>query len=203
MHTPDPFADIISMSDPFRPLMRWFDEAKAHPVLLPEAAQLATVDAAGMPNVRTVLVKKPSAEGCVFYTNFNSRKGVELLATRKAALLFYWRELGRQVRLRGGVAPVDDATADRYFEGRPRGSQIGAHASEQSAPLEARETFVHAIEDLASRFGDRPIPRPPHWSGFRLTPISIEFWQEGEHRLHDRVLFEKVEDTWRSTRLYP
>ncbi len=203
MNETDPFVDNIAAEDPFPLLKTWFDEARETEDINPEAAQLATVDATGMPNIRTVLIKDVRPEFLSFFTNFNSQKGIELQRDNRAALLFYWRNAGRQIRLRGTCAPVDDIWADRYFSSRPFESQIGAHASKQSEALPDRAQLATAVEALKSRFEKRPVPRPAHWSGFRLTPVAIEFWQAGEFRLHDRLLFEKIGSRWRISRLYP
>jgi pyridoxamine 5'-phosphate oxidase len=190
--------------DPFDLLGEWFEEAARAEPRDPAAAQLATVDADGLPNVRTVLVRGWDREGFVFYTNFHSAKGRELLAARKGALLFYWKSLSRQVRFRGNVAPVTDAAADAYFASRPRMSQIGAHASRQSEPLTDRGELETRIAACEERFAGGPVPRPSHWSGFVLAPVSIELWQERPYRLHDRLEFRLDENNaWRRRLLYP
>jgi len=164
---------------------------------------LATVDADGMPNVRTVLLKGYDRIGFVFYTNYESAKGRELLANPKAALNFHWKSLGRQVRVRGAVVPVSAAEADAYFASRPRGSRIGAWASQQSRPLESRFALEKAVAAYTAKFAIGEIPRPGHWSGFRLAPREIEFWSAATFRLHDRVLFRRAGEGWEKTRLYP
>ena len=170
----------------------------------PTAFALATVSAAGQPSVRMLLLKDVDADGgFVFYTNFESRKGRELLATRVAALCFHWQPLEKQVRVEGPVAPVAPVIADAYFATRPRGSQLGAWASDQSRPMESPDALERRLATLARRFGDGPIPRPPHWSGFVLTPERIEFWRNQPSRLHERHLYEREGGRWSVRRLYP
>jgi pyridoxamine 5'-phosphate oxidase len=166
---------------------------------------LATVDAEGMPNARMVLLKGFDTEGFVFYTNLDSQKGRELGHNPKAALVFHWKSLTRQVRLRGPLAQVEDAVADAYFATRPRLAQIGAWASKQSAPLESRMAFEKAIALTMAKFPLGTIPRPPHWSGYRLLPLSIEFWHDRPYRLHDRIEFRRdsADGPWSKRRLYP
>jgi pyridoxamine 5'-phosphate oxidase len=204
MNTHDPFATLIQARSPFPALVSWFNAApsdKQPPY--PNAAQLATVDQTGMPNIRTVLIKELSDAGLVFFTNFESQKGEEILTSKRAALLFYWPSLGRQIRIRGAATPIAPDAADRYFATRPRGSQISAHVSRQSRTLPSREIFLKELEAATREFGDSPIPRPDHWSGFRVVPESVEFWQEGDARRHDRLLFEKINSDWQCRRLYP
>ncbi len=188
---------------PFTLLETWFEEAASTETVNFDAAQLATVDDTGMPNIRTVLVRERGKDGFVFYTNLNSKKGQELVANKKAALLFYWKSLSRQIRIRGTVSQVSDPEADAYFSTRPQMSCIGAHVSRQSEPLADRSH----LEKMITRFKEynigKTITRPAHWSGFRIMPLEIEFWEEGEHRLHDRLLFEKKSTGWYRTLLYP
>ena len=167
---------------------------------------LASVDAAGLPDVRMVLLNARDHRGFVFFTNFESRKGEELRANPRAALVFHWKSLRRQVRARGPVEVVEPGEADAYFATRSRTSQLGAHASKQSRPLPAKATLMEAVETLKSSLGeDEPVIRPAHWSGFRIVPTEIEFWQDGEFRLHDRVRFTRAghEGLWTRGRLYP
>ncbi len=166
---------------------------------------LATVDETGLPNVRMVLLKGVDDRGFVFYTNYESAKGRELLTARKAALLFHWKSLRRQVRVRGAVETVSDTEADAYFASRARGSRIGAWASRQSRPLESRFALEKSVAEYTLKFGIGEIPRPPHWSGFRVVPETIEFWHDRQFRLHDRIVFQHDHDSnaWSRTRLYP
>jgi pyridoxamine 5'-phosphate oxidase len=165
---------------------------------------LATVDAQGRPSARMILLKGADQRGFVFYTNFESRKGTELLANPNAALCFHWKSLRRQVRIEGPVEQVTGAEADAYFATRSRGSRLGARASDQSRPVDSRATLVARWEAEQARFADGdPIPRPPHWSGWRLKPQAIEFWQDGEFRLHDRFVFRPTAAGWHAERLYP
>jgi pyridoxamine 5'-phosphate oxidase len=197
--------DFTEADEPLRLFAAWFEEAARNEPRDPTAMSLATVDAAGRPNVRMVLMKGFDERGWVFYTNVDSPKGRELDASRQGALLFHWKSSNRQVRLRGPVARVDDAEADAYFATRPRLAQIGAWASKQSAPLESRHAFEKAIAFVTAKFAVGAIPRPPNWTGYRLTPLLIEFWQDRPFRLHDRVEFarEAPGAPWRKTRLYP
>ncbi len=197
--------DFSDADEPLHLFSHWLKDAEAREANDPNAMALATVDASGMPNVRMVLLKEAGAAGFVFYTNFESAKGAELLASRKAALCFHWKSLRRQVRVRGTVQPVSDAEADAYFAKRPRGSRLGAWASQQSRPLEGRYALEKAVARYAAQYIVGEVPRPPYWSGFRLTPVEIEFWHDRPFRLHDRVVFrrENPDETWRKTRLYP
>jgi pyridoxamine 5'-phosphate oxidase len=197
--------DFTEADEPLRLFVAWFEEAAKSEPALPEAMALSTVDAAGMPNVRMVLMKAFDERGFVFYTNVESQKGRELDATRKGALLFHWKSLNRQVRLRGEIERVDDATADAYFATRPRLAQIGAWASRQSAPLESRMAFEKAVALATARFAIGTIPRPPYWTGYRLQPLIMEFWHDRPYRLHDRVEFRRSgrDAPWSKTRLYP
>jgi pyridoxamine 5'-phosphate oxidase len=197
--------DFTEADEPLRLFSSWFEEAtKAEPTL-PEAISLATVDGSGLPNLRMVLMKGFDERGFVFYTNVDSAKGRELDATGKGALLFHWKSLNRQVRLRGAVERVADAEADTYFATRPRLAQIGAWASKQSAALESRMAFEKAIALYTAKYAIGPIPRPPYWTGYRLQPLIMEFWQDRPFRLHDRVEFRRDApgQAWSKTRLYP
>lgn len=190
-------------NDPFALFGTWLDEASQSEINDPNAVALATVDESGLPNVRMVLLKGFDAEGFVFYTNYESAKGRELLSAKKAAMCFHWKSLRRQVRIRGAVETVSDAEADAYFVTRPRGSRIGAWASSQSRPLESREALQAAVAGIEARYGDSEIPRPPHWSGFRLKPDTVEFWHDMPFRLHDRVVFSRESGVWAQSRLFP
>jgi pyridoxamine 5'-phosphate oxidase len=190
--------------DPHKLFEDWLAEAVASEPNDPVAMALATADAEGRPSVRMVLMKGHDARGFVFYTNLDSRKGGELAANPQAALLFHWKSLRRQVRIEGAVEPVGDAEADAYFATRGRDSQLGAWASEQSRPLDARETFEAGYEAVRARFEGGPVPRPPRWSGWRVVPRRIEFWNDRAHRLHERRLFTRQEGGgWREGLLYP
>ena len=197
--------DFTAADEPLRLFAEWFAEAKRSEPVNPEAMTLSTVDAGGLPNARMVLLKGFDAHGFVFYTNQNSAKGHELAGAAKAALTFYWKSLQRQVRLRGNVEPVTAAEADAYFATRSRMAQIGAWASQQSAPLESRMAFEKAVARYTAKFAIGAVPRPPHWSGYRVVPQAIEFWQERPFRLHDRVVFRRPDagTPWQKTRLYP
>jgi pyridoxamine 5'-phosphate oxidase len=197
--------DFTEADEPLRLFAAWFDEATRNEPRDPTAMSLATVDADGLPNVRMVLMKGYDERGFVFYTNVDSQKGQELDATHRGALLFHWKSLNRQVRLRGPVTRVPDAEADAYFATRPRLAQIGAWASHQSAPLESRHAFEQAIALHTAKFMIGAIPRPLNWTGYRLLPLIMEFWQDRPFRLHDRVEFRRAAlgEAWRKTRLYP
>ena len=191
-------------SDPHALFEEWLAEANLSEPNDPVAVALATADAEGRPSVRMVLMKGHDARGFVFYTNGRSRKGGELAANPHAALLFHWKSLRRQVRIEGRVEPVTEAEADAYFATRGRDSQLGAWASEQSQPLDARATFEARYEEMRARFEGGAVPRPPHWSGYRVVPHAIEFWSDRAHRLHERRLFTLAEDgSWREGLLYP
>jgi pyridoxamine 5'-phosphate oxidase len=196
-------SDFTATSDPIPLFAAWLGEAEASEPADANAMALATVDADGLPNVRIVLLKGVDENGFVFYTNLKSAKGAELGANAKAALCFYWKSLGRQVRIRGPVAPVADSEADAYFSTRPRESRIGAWASRQSQPLASRAELDEAVARFAAKFGHGDVPRPDYWSGYRLSPVEIEFWQAGDFRLHDRVVFRRKGAGWEKTLLYP
>src|SRR6185295_16999999 len=195
--------DFTEASDPFALFSAWMAEAEASEPADPEAMAVATVDADGLPNVRMILLKGADARGFVFYTNCESAKGNELAANPRAALLFYWKSLGRQIRLRGPVEPATEAEADAYFATRHRESRIGACASQQSRPLASRATLEAEVARLAKVLGDGPVPRPSYWRGYRLIPLEIEFWRSGAFRLHDRIVFRRAspQQVWTKTRL--
>lgn len=190
-------------AEPFEIFRSWFAEAQKSEPNDPNAVAVATADAQGRPSVRMVLMKSWDEGGFVFYTNLESRKGRELAENPNVALLFHWKSLRRQVRIEGRVEPVSDAEADAYFASRPRDSQIGAWASDQSRPLEGRAAFLGRIAKEAARFGVSAVPRPPHWSGFRVVPERIEFWEDRSFRLHERRFFVKTPSGWSWTYLYP
>ena len=196
---------IEEKPDPLTIFGTWLEEAGNSEPNDPSAMSLATVGPDGTPAVRMVLLKQFDAEGFVFYTNHESRKGRNLLAHPKAALLFHWKSLRRQVRLEGPVAPTTAAEADAYFASRDRGSQIGAWASEQSRPLESRFALEKRVAEFGARHLLGKVPRPPHWSGFRLQPLLIEFWQDGAFRLHDRLEYRRAAagQPWTTRTLYP
>jgi len=197
--------DFTLAQEPLRLFAGWLEEATRSEPRDPNAMALATVDPDGLPNVRMVLLKGLDDRGFVFYTNLLSQKGQELDAQPKAALVCYWKSSNRQVRVRGPVEHVTDAEADAYFATRPKGAQIGAWASKQSAPLESRMAFEKAVAVYAAKYALTEVPRPPQWSGYRVIPEIIEFWQERPFRLHDRVEFRRGDrdGVWSKTRLYP
>jgi pyridoxamine 5'-phosphate oxidase len=190
--------------DPFALFETWFAQARASEPNDSNAMALASADAQGRPSLRMVLLKEHGPQGFTFYTNFESRKAREILANPYVALLLHWKSLRRQIRIEGPVSRVDDATADAYFASRSRDSQLGAWASDQSRPLTDRATFEARFEEAEARFEHQPVPRPPHWSGFRVTPQRIEFWLDRAHRLHERSLYEADgAGGWRSGMLFP
>ena len=195
--------DEIAEREPLAPFLRWFElAAKSEP--LAEAMTLATATPEGLPSLRAVLLKGVDPRGFVFYTNLESRKAEELFANPQAALCFHWKSLGRQVRVEGPTAPVSDGEADAYFATRARDSRIGAWASDQSRPLDSRETLERRFAMFSRQYAESPVvPRPANWSGFRVRPTRVEFWQERPHRLHDRVVFVRDGETWRKGRLFP
>ncbi|MGO4686245.1 pyridoxamine 5'-phosphate oxidase [Hyphomicrobium sp. 2TAF46] len=207
---PETAPDFSMAEDPFLLFEAWMREAEQKEPNDPNAMSLATVDAGGVPNVRTVLLKgldgpENADRGFVFYTNFESVKGRELLANPKAALLFHWKSLERQIRIRGPVSLVSHNEADAYYASRPRLSRIGAWASHQSRPLSSRDVLEAKVHHYEAKYPEEAIPRPAYWSGFRVLPVEIEFWKSREYRLHDRIVFRRdaPRDSWHKTRLYP
>lgn len=194
---------FMERTEPHALFEEWLAEAQESEINDPNAMALATVDAGGMPDVRTVLLKGHDERGFVFYTNFEGAKGQQVLATKKAALCFHWKTKRRQVRARGNIELVSDEEADAYYNSRHPQSRLGAWASDQSRPLKDRQTLVDKLAQFEEKYGTEDIPRPPHWSGFRILPDTIEFWQDGEFRLHDRVVFTPAGDGWTTQRLYP
>lgn len=192
-------------NDPLAVFAAWLEDAEAAEINDASAMSLATVDADGLPDVRMVLLKGFDERGFSFYTNFESAKGRELLSSHKAALCFHWKSLRRQVRVRGVVDVVTPAEADAYYDSRPRQSRIGAWASDQSRPLASRALLEQRVSEAQARFGEGEVARPEHWSGFRVKPVEIEFWQDGAFRLHDRFRFtrEREDAAWKVTRLFP
>jgi pyridoxamine 5'-phosphate oxidase len=197
--------DFTEADEPMRLFAAWLADATVSEPRDPNAMTLATVDADGMPNARMVLLKGADAEGFVFYTNMGSQKGQELAASAKAALVFHWKSLNRQVRVRGRVENVTTEEADAYFATRPKQAQIGAWASKQSQPLESRMAFEKAVAINAAKYAIGSVPRPPNWSGYRIVPEQIEFWHDRPFRLHDRIVFKRAAagEAWSKTRLYP
>lgn len=197
--------DFTEAGEPFELFGNWFEDARKGEINDPNGMALATADADGLPNVRMVLMKEYDARGFVFYTNYESAKGREILAGRKAAGLFHWKSLRRQVRFRGPVEQVTDAEADAYFASRPRDARIGAWASQQSRALESRFALEKAVVYYGAKFAVGDVPRPPYWSGFRILPVEMEFWHDRPFRLHDRVVFRRAspDGDWEKARLYP
>jgi pyridoxamine 5'-phosphate oxidase len=196
--------DFTQADDPFQLFAAWFEEAARTELNDPNAMTLATIDADGMPNARMILLKGVDERGFVFFTHATSAKGSELTAAPRAALVLHWKSLRRQVRVRGTVESASAAECNEYFAGRPRQSQIGAWASQQSKPLESRAHLEASIARCEAKYTD-PVPRPPHWCGYRVLPRAIEFWQERPFRLHDRIVFQRTAagEPWAKTRLYP
>ena len=189
--------------DPLVQFDRWFEEARAGDVLEPNAMILTTVNELGRPDARTVLLKDVSDGGFVFYTNYKSRKGRDLASCPYVCLVFLWTSLERQVRIEGRAEQVSAAESDEYYASRPRGSRLGAWASDQSEPVASREVMERKLEEVEACYLDKPVPRPPHWGGYRVTPEAIEFWQGRPNRLHDRICFQRKDGAWERRRLQP
>lgn len=193
----------VDMTDPFALFDSWYAEARDSEPNDPNAMALATADTDGRPSVRMVLLKGHGSDGFVFYTNRDGRKAADLRANPQAALLFHWKSLRRQVRIEGPVSLATDAESDAYFASRSRDSQLGAWASDQSRPLDHRETFEARVAEATKQFEGQPVPRPAHWGGYRVTPAAIEFWQDRAARLHERRLFTRSNGSWVEGLLYP
>lgn len=189
--------------DPIALFLRLFAEAKTREPFDATAVALATADRGGRPAVRMVLLKGVESEGFVFFTNYGSRKAHDLDENPQAALCFHWPSLGVQVRVEGAVRRESEAGSDAYFESRPRGSQLSAWASQQSTPIAERETLLKSYAEVCERFGDGPVPRPAFWGGYRVSPSRIEFWASQPYRLHDRLLYQRIDGGWQTTRLFP
>ena len=189
-------------SDPIEQFNKWWDESIKSEIIEANAMTLATANAAGIPSARTVLLKAFSTEGFIFFTNYESQKGEDLAANPNAALLFFWKEMERQVRIEGKVEKISEEESDAYFNSRPLGSRIGAWASPQSKVINDRTVIENNVQKFTEEFGEK-IPRPPHWGGYLLVPLKMEFWQGRSSRLHDRILFTLEDNSWKISRLAP
>lgn len=197
-------ADLIpTVDDPMALFETWFEEAKKSEVNDPDAMAVATSTPDGAPSVRMVLLKGLGPDGFVFYTNKESRKGEQIAKNTSAAICFHWKSLRRQVRVEGTLAEVTPEQADAYFASRSRESQVAAWAADQSRPMAERSVFLDRVDDATHRFEGKDVSRPPHWSGFRLEPVMIEFWLDQPHRMHDRLVYRRSGDGWETERLYP
>lgn len=203
MRKSNEFSEYSVDPDPFEQFSLWYSEHLAAGIVNPDSVFLGTASPEGKVSIRTVLLKDYDDEGFVFFTNYNSRKGVQISQNPSAALLFYWCESGRQVRIEGKISKTSEYESVKYFNSRPRESQIGAWASEQSSIIPDRSYLENRYREFESRFRDQPVQKPFHWGGFRLLPDMFEFWQEGPYRLHDRILYTRINDTWRTDRLAP
>lgn len=199
----DASMSIFAESEPIELFRAWLAEAEQSEPNDPNAMALATADEDGKPSIRMVLLKRADAEGFVFYTNYESRKGVELLSQPRAALCFHWKSLRRQIRIEGPVKTVSRDEADAYFSSRTRDSQIGAWASQQSRSMGSKAELLKRVGVYTAKFAVSKVPRPPHWSGFRLVPTYYEFWKDGRFRLHDRLVYRRVDNGWQTDTLYP
>jgi pyridoxamine 5'-phosphate oxidase len=195
--------DMVDLEEPFKLFAAWFDKAKESEPNDPNAMNLATTTKDGRPSSRMVLLKDFDFEGFVFYTNLESKKGQVLAENNNVALNFHWKSLRRQVRIEGAASPVTDAEADAYFQSRARGSRIGAWASEQSRPMEGMFVLERRVAEFTAKFGIGEVPRPAHWSGFRVDPSLIEFWSDGKFRLHERIVYHRQGNGWTTERLFP
>jgi pyridoxamine 5'-phosphate oxidase len=195
--------DMVDLEEPFKLFAAWFDKAKESEPNDPNAMNLATTTKDGRPSSRMVLLKDFDFEGFVFYTNLESKKGQVLAENNNVALNFHWKSLRRQVRIEGAASPVTDAEADAYFQSRARGSRIGAWASEQSRPMEGMFVLERRVAEFTAKFGIGEVPRPAHWSGFRVDPSLIEFWSDGKFRLHERTVYHRQGNGWTTERLFP
>ena len=198
-----PFTEKMAESDPYKQYAIWFEEAVSSQILDPYAACLSTVDQHGQPSSRILYIRDVLSDGFVFYTNYNSSKGKELLVNNNVALNIFWGELERQIRIQGTISKVNDVMSDKYFQGRPRESQIGAWASAQSELLRDRGELESKIKFYEEKFKDQKVPRPSHWGGYCLTPNLMEFWQGRPSRLHDRIVYIKEKNKWSKNRLSP
>lgn len=197
------FIEIVPTQDPYELFTAWFKEASEKEPADPNAMILATVGADGAPTARAMLMKGYDQDGFVFYTNQQSRKSDQIRASGKVGLCFYWKSLYRQVHIEGTIEPVSAAESDAYFASRPRQSQIGAWASNQSRPLASRQAFEDRIKEMAAKYEGVSVPRPPHWGGYRVTPARIEFWSGHPYRLHDRIVYRRDDKQWKTERLFP